>query len=199
MNLISNKLVNKLIEYNLIKSEDKEIYTYGIKQMLFLSLNILTILILGIVSNKAFEIILFMITYIPIRIYAGGYHAKNHIRCYIFSILMLIVIIYILNITLDINTILTTFIVIISSIIISVLAPIEDINRSLDNEEKIVNRKRTIRNLIVIISIYFILLYFNLINVMFCVCISLFCNAIMLILGKIKNNFLHYMGEKNEE
>ena len=120
MNLISNKLVNKLIEYNLIKSEDKEIYTYGIKQMLFLSLNILTILILGIVSNKAFEIILFMITYIPIRIYAGGYHAKNHIRCYIFSILMLIVIIYILNITLDINTILTTFIVIISSIIISV-------------------------------------------------------------------------------
>ncbi len=199
MNLISNKLVNKLIEYNLIKSEDKEIYTYGIKQMLFLSLNILTILILGIVSNKAFEIILFMITYIPIRIYAGGYHAKNHIRCYIFSILMLIVIIYILNITLDINTILTTFIVIISSIIISVLAPIEDINRSLDNEEKIVYRKRTIRNLIVIISIYFILLYFNLINVMFCVCISLFCNAIMLILGKIKNNFLHYMGEKNEE
>ena len=194
MNLISNNLVNKLIEYNLIKSQDKEIYTYGIKQMLFLILNILTILILGIVFNKAFEFILFMLTYIPIRIYAGGYHAKNHIRCYIF--LILICIIYILNIALHINSVITTFFVIISSIIIFVLAPIEDINKSLDNEEKIIYIKRTIRNLIVIISIYFVSLYFNLIDIMLCVCIFLFCNAIMLILGKIKNNFLHYVGEK---
>ena len=182
MNLISNNIVNKLIEYNLIKSEDKEIYTYGIKQMLFLILNILTILILGIVFNKAFEFILFMLTYIPIRIYAGGYHAKNHIRCYIF--LILICIIYILNIVLHINSVITTFFVIIPSIIIFVLAPIEDINKSLDNEEKIIYIKRTIRNLIVIISIYFVSLYFNLIDIMLCVCIFLFCNAIMLILGK---------------
>ena len=38
-----------------------------------------------------------MVTYIPIRVYAGGYHARINLRCYIFSVLMLIGVSYTLK------------------------------------------------------------------------------------------------------
>ena len=187
MEFLSKILIDKLISNNIIKSEDKEIYIYGFKQLLFMILNLITTVIIGIIFNKVFESILFMIFYTPIRVYAGGYHAKTHIKCYIFSILMLIAVLYILKLNLIKSIILVILLSLISSIIILLLAPIEDSNKPLDDIEKIVYRKRTVRNLIIILIIEIIFFIFNIISFFSCITISLICNAIMLILGKINN------------
>ena len=50
-----------------------------------------------------FETIIFIITYIPIRIYAGGYHARTQTKCYIFSVFMLILALYIIKLQLMSN------------------------------------------------------------------------------------------------
>ena len=189
MEMLAIKFVNILINNNIIKKEDSEIYSYGFKEMIFITLNVLTTIFIGLIFNKMFEVILFMVTYIPIRVYAGGYHARTKLRCYIFSVLMLISVCYILKLDLLKSYLLIVILTIISSGIILYLAPVEDENKPLDEIEIKVYTKRTMRNLIILLIALCITLIFNKINLSACICISLLCNGIMLILGKINKYF----------
>ena len=195
MESLTTKFVNKLINSNIIKKEDSEIYSYGFKEMLFITINIITTIFIGLIFNKVFEIILFMITYSAIRVYAGGYHARTKPKCYIFSVLMLISVCYILKLNLLNSYLLIVILTIISSGIILYLAPVEDENKPLDEIEIKVYTKRTVRNLIIVLVVLGITLMFNKINISVCICISLLCNGTMLILGKI-NNSIRYKYSK---
>ena len=195
MEVLTQKLISSLIDNNIIKKEDAEIYSYGLKQMIFIALNLITTIFIGLIFNKMFEVILFMVTYIPIRVYAGGYHARTKLKCYIFSVLMLISVCYILKLDLLKSYLSIGILAIISSAIILYLAPIEDKNKTLDEIEIKVYKKRTIRNLVIILIVLCTTLIFNKINLSACICISLLCNGIMLILGKI-NNSIRYKYSK---
>ncbi|WP_317368913.1 accessory gene regulator B family protein [uncultured Tyzzerella sp.] len=188
MEVLTKRLINNLINNNIIKKEDEEIYSYGFNQIVFVALNLITTLVIGVVFNKTFESILFMFTYIPIRVYAGGYHARTKLGCYIFSVLMLISVCYILKLNLLQNSLLIIILSIVSSGIILYLAPIEDKNKLLDEIEIKVYKKRTIRNLTIVLIVLCITLIFNKINLSSCIFISLLCNGIMLMLGKISNS-----------
>lgn len=184
---MSTILINLFINRGLISKEEKDLFICAIEQLFVYILNILSMIIIGLTLNMLFEAILFTITYIPIRIYAGGYHLKTQLRCYIFSVLMLISVLLILKIKIIISIIPITIITILSSFIIILLSPIEDKNKPLDEIEIKVYRKRAIRNLIIEVLILSILFSLNKANLSFCISISLLYNAIMLILGKIKN------------
>lgn len=62
MKQLTDKFILVLINRNIIKEEDKEIYSYGFNQILFIMLNFITILIIGILFNMLFETIIFIIT-----------------------------------------------------------------------------------------------------------------------------------------
>lgn len=191
METLTSKFVNRLINNNIIKKEDAEIYSYGFKEMIFIILNLITTLFIGALFNKVFEIILFMIMYIAIRVYAGGYHARTKLKCYMFSILMLTSVCYILKINLLQSNFLVVILAIISSILILFLAPVEDENKPLDEIEIKIYTKRTIRNLIIVFSVLSITLIFNKINFSACICISILCNGLVLLFGKINNSIIH--------
>lgn len=191
MEALTSKFVNRLINNNIIKKEDAEIYSYGFKEMIFIILNLITTLFIGALFNKVFEIILFMIMYIAIRVYSGGYHARTKLKCYMFSILMLTSVCYILKINLLQSNFLVVILAIISSILILFLAPVEDENKPLDEIEIKIYTKRTIRNLIIVFSVLSITLIFNKINLSACICISILCNGLVLLVGKINNSIRH--------
>ena len=161
MERLAIKFVNRLISSSIIEKEDAEIYIYGFKEMVFVALNLITTIFIGLIFNKIFEVILFMITYIPIRVYAGGYHARTKLRCYIFSVLMLISVCYILKLYLLKDYLLIVILAIISSSIVLYLAPVEDENKLLDEIEIKVYTKRTIRNLVITLIALCITLIFN--------------------------------------
>ena len=52
MESLTTKFVNKLINSNIIKKEDSEIYSYGFKEMLFITINIITTIFIGLIFNK---------------------------------------------------------------------------------------------------------------------------------------------------
>ena len=189
MKQLTDKFILTLINKNIIKEEDKEIYSYGFNQILFIMLNFITILIIGISFNMLFETIIFMITYIPIRIYAGGYHARTQTKCYIFSVFMLILALYIIKLKLMSNILIIILLSIISSIIIISLAPVEDINKPLDEKETEIYKKRTIKNLIIILVFLIISLILNKRIITSCICVSLLFNSVMLLFGNILNFF----------
>ena len=95
----SEKIADKLQCNNIIDDERYEICRYGINQLFSTILDFATILLIGFVFNMVLEGIIFTATYIPIRIYAGGYHAKTPQRCWLFSAIMLLIVLCIIKYT----------------------------------------------------------------------------------------------------
>ena len=86
---LPGKIVNNLVHSGVIKEEDAEIYIYGINQILTSVLSVSSALIIGLIFGVFPEIAVFMAAYIPLRSFAGGYHAKTPLSCYVFSVIML--------------------------------------------------------------------------------------------------------------
>lgn len=74
---------------SVVKEGDTEKYIYGINQIFVSVLNVSSTLIIGWIFSVVLEIEVFMTTYIPLRSFAGGYHAKTPLRCYLLSLMML--------------------------------------------------------------------------------------------------------------
>jgi accessory gene regulator B len=186
---ISNQITRSLIDNKVIDDQDKELYAYGLQLGITALLNILTTVILGIVMGRIWESVIFLLTYIPLRSYAGGYHAKNQFRCDVLSLLLIIT-------ALTGCGLLTSYdfagmlLLTGSGIIIFLLAPVEDFNKRL-NQEEMKNYRKKSRILVSIIFGLTVLLrqfyYTDIVAPFIMVFIIL---AFMLIAGKIKNYVL---------
>lgn len=185
---VSSKITQTLIKYGCISQEDATLYSYGFRQLFMMLLNISITLIIGILLNEIWQSIVFSLGYIPIRSFAGGYHAKTPQRCTIFSSLMILTVLLVIKFV-TIPDIVILFLWIASSSIIISLSPIQDNHKPLDKVEKSVYRRKTIILLILDSSIIIVSMIFSLHNISYCLVLSLLCLSIMLILGSIKNTF----------
>lgn len=175
-----------LEQQNRFTSEDKEVYRYGIQQGLNLTLNILTTIAIGVLCGMVYPSVLFLICYMPLRSFCGGYHAKTHLRCYIYSVIMITSILLVTKYA-AFNIVLSEVLVLISLIIILLLAPVEDENKKLDSVEKGVFRKRAYIIAFLEVLLYHIFLIIHLTYCYIILCIALFSLSILMIIGSIKN------------
>ena len=186
---ISESITKKLEEVHAIKSEDREIYLYGVKQGFTILLNLITICAISIISKMLWQSILFMAAYIPLRSCAGGYHAKTPVRCYVFSIILILAVILAMK-----YVHFTVFICRImiggTSAVILCLAPVEDKNKPLDAEEQRVYRKRTYLIWIAELTVAVICCCLQKISPAVCLTMTFLVMAVMLVLGKVKNILL---------
>ena len=136
-----------------------------------------------------FETIIFTIGYIPLRIYAGGYHAKTPFRCWCLSNIILVVSLVLVR---NAGKFYIAFCILslIAVMVLIILMPVEDLHKPLDQNDRKKYKKRGITILVVEIclSIVFVLLHY--------IQISIVLNSIwvllsvMLILGVIKNKLI---------
>lgn len=184
MNL-SEVLTDKLIEMQIINLEDEDIYFYGFKQGLLLLLNVITIIIIGLLFNMIWESIIFMVSYSTLRVYAGGYHASTPLRCYLFSIVMIVAVLLLIR-SIPWNGFISTVVTVVSGINIFLIAPVEDVNKALDQEENRKFKKRTNIILGILIALALFLWFENKREFSTCITMGICLNSIMLVLGKIK-------------
>lgn len=175
-----------LEQQNKFAPEDKEVYRYGIQQGLNLTLNILTTIIIGVLCGMAYPSILFLVCYMPLRSFCGGYHAKTHFRCYIYSVIMITCLLLAAK-YIAFNIVLYEVLVLISLIIILLLAPVEDENKKLDNVEKRVFRKRAYIIAFLEVLLYQLFWFMHLMNCCKIISTALFSLSILMIIGAIKN------------
>lgn len=178
-----DKYVNMLIYNGIIENEDREIYAYGLKQGILVIINIIITILIGLSLNMVWESIIFMVSYVPLRIYAGAYHARTQLRCFWYSILL------ILSVLLTIKFIpWTNFIILglalISGTIIYLLAPVEDENKPLTESEVKAYRNRTRNILLLELVSILILTTNNMYTEGVCILLSILALSIMLIVGK---------------
>lgn len=185
MNL-SEILTDKLISMQIINAEEKEIYSYGFKQGLLLLVNMITIIIIGFFFNMIWYSLIFMIAYSNLRVYAGGYHAGTPFRCYLFSVVMISAILWLIK-SISWNGTILFIIATVSCIVILLMAPVEDANKPLDQEEKRIFKKRTNIKLSFTIGFALFFWFIGAKQVSIGIVMGIFAIFIMLIFGEIKN------------
>ncbi len=185
MRILIDKIGNRFVRDGIIAEEDKELYTFGMQQGVIILLNIISTIIIGLIFNMVWQSVVFLLAYMPLRSYAGGYHARTQFRCYWISLFIAAVALLGMR---EIHwTSLSALIsVIISACIIFMLAPVEDANKPLDASEKIIYKKKTRR---IFLFEVFITLVFWFINKEISVCCLMvfIILSIMLLLG-LNNN-----------
>lgn len=183
-NIVKWMLNNRIIEEN-----KAVICRWGISHILDTVFNIATFLIIGILFKMPIETIVFTLGYIPLRIYAGGYHAKTPFRCWCLSNIILAVSLVIVQ---NAKKCFIAFIVLslIAVVELIILMPVEDIHKPLDQNDKKIYKKRGVAILAVEIclSVVFVLLHYSQISIVLnSVWVLL---STMLILGLIKNKLI---------
>ena len=82
MDRISKSVSAILGECGIIQKDDIDKCRYGLDVFLSSVLEMLSIVIISIFVKNFAETLLFFTAFIPLRIYAGGYHADTRLRCY---------------------------------------------------------------------------------------------------------------------
>ncbi|MGN1481722.1 accessory gene regulator B family protein [Porcipelethomonas sp.] len=193
-NHITEKIVSNMEKHHMIQADLRTIYQYGINQMLNMLLNIITFLVIGLVCHMIIETIIFTAAYIPLRIYAGGFHAKTPFRCWIISALMLLIVLSVMKFT-SLNIYIYDTAALLATLIILLLSPVEDKNKPLDDKEQHVYKIRCVMVFAAEIIIDILLKFFHFKSFSICLEMVWIALSVMLTAGKIKNIIL----EKNTE
>lgn len=127
---ITNYIVDKFIELDIINREDKEIYYYSYQYIIELLLFCFSLLIMSIPLSKVTSTIIFIITVIPLRTFAGGIHAYTKQSCCILSYLMYIICIYIPHLMIKLPYEIILLLLFSSIILICIYAPQPDNKKS---------------------------------------------------------------------
>lgn len=187
------KLISSKVARILCKDEkhtdNYELYEYAIYIILSSAFHMATVIVLGLVFNLLTESLVFYLSFIVIRKFAGGYHAKTPVRCYLFSFASNIIILCLVKWLSSINT-LFIFIFIIFEllcvVLILLISPLDTENNPLNGQEKKMYRMLTsiITILIFIISsLCFFKGYRNIGSSMICGAVM---SALVLLMRKIQ-------------
>ena len=175
--LIKNKIVN---------IEKREIYIYGLEVILLNGGLLITFLIISLLCGEMVNFLAYLIFFLPMRLFSGGYHAETSERCFILSTITfgasiaaskLIPLLYISFIGKMIGAV--------SVIVILVLAP-------LINENNPLNQTQRRRNRIILCTLLFIDLVFYILCCNYAWTIAsnelifIIMDATLLLAGKLK-------------
>ena len=82
---LSKKCAEILVRHGKISDTQINLYKYGF-ELLFSTVSTLSfILLMSVLGGYVSQIIIFLLYFIPIRIAAGGYHAKSYGRCFVLT------------------------------------------------------------------------------------------------------------------
>lgn len=71
-----------LIKHKFLNIKNREIYVYSIEVILLNFILLLTLLSISIAKNSLLFFVGFLLFFLPIRIFAGGYHARHSETCF---------------------------------------------------------------------------------------------------------------------
>lgn len=148
-NSISMFLVRMLIETNTISEEEKCLYMYGIEQGITYIINWSITIMVGIFFGNLIPTLGFMVMYIPLRSFAGGFHAITKRRCFYYSNILILCCEIIFYFWKYIPASIFGIAFLLGNLIIAFLSPIQSPNKPLV-EEEIIQYKSTILKIMII-------------------------------------------------
>lgn len=184
--MISNYIISKAIQYEIIKESEKQLYEISLSTLLFSGLNWGTLLAFGVFHGCLRGCLLFMVTYIPLRVFSGGLHLSTKVRCYCFSLLVFFCMIKLYEQRLYESTT-YEIVLIVSVLVIAILSPKEDKKKPLSIREHARNKKIVLLILICEIILILIFRFLGRFNAFFFSSFSFVLMLMQLLLGEIRS------------
>ncbi|MBR6983489.1 MAG: accessory gene regulator B family protein [Ruminococcus sp.] len=186
--VIAEHLVNKKI----VPPEFKEIYQYGSELIISTIFSIIMILIVGILSGRFIECIVFYIVFCLLRRNTGGYHANSYWGCKITLFVVLSSALVLELLLYKVTILYWGILLIFNCVLIIYLSPIEHINKPLSDIQKMKNRKNTIIELLIISCLTLVMMLMN-IELYHIIILSVFSVSILMLITKIpKKEEMYY-------
>lgn len=187
---VSEKCIKFFVDNDIIKNEDKELYQYALSITISAVIHILTVIVLGITFSLVVESIIFYTCFIAIRKFAGGYHAKTARGCYLFSVLLSVILLIVLKLLIcnmsNVINIITITVSLISTVCIRIMAPLDTENNPLSDKEKIVYRRVARIISLLVFIIFMVFLIFGQYNIALSVGLGIFMSVLVLTMRKIQ-------------
>lgn len=168
-----------------------DLYEYAIYILLSSILHFISVIAFGLIFNLILESIVFYSSFILIRKFAGGYHAKKPTSCYLFSIIATFIILALVksllcNVEYFKFHSLISLVAFVCMMFIWILSPIDTENKPLNvTEKKIYKKIAIIISLIVFISVI-IFLFLGIYNIALPLLCGLFMSSLVLVMRKIQ-------------
>ncbi|WP_394522294.1 accessory gene regulator ArgB-like protein [Lacrimispora sp. JR3] len=141
---ISESIVNWQIKKNILTGDQRALYLYSYEVLLNQTINVFIAGLIAIVLNAPMPVFVFLVSYIPLRSYCGGYHARTNGGCTIVSAFLIVLVCLVERVlTGELTVILPPLCLAISGALIFLYAPAPDKNKPLDEVETIHYRKRS--------------------------------------------------------
>lgn len=125
-----------LLKNNIIENEHLDIYIYGFEVLISGALSLFIGLILGLMFSQLMECIVFLIVFVTLRKYCGGYHADTYLKCNTFFAINIAIVMAILKLDFEYSCAVHMMLCVLCILTYFVLLPIENIYKPITDEEK---------------------------------------------------------------
>ena len=89
LEIVAEKMTDLLEKQGLVESDMAEVYVYGMTLLISSTVTLLATLLLGFVFHVINSVLVFLLFFVPVRIFSGGYHSSSYLRCFLTFMLML--------------------------------------------------------------------------------------------------------------
>ncbi len=185
---LQDYIIDQMIRNNSYADDEIAIYRYGLKTLIELLINVFSTLLVMYITGKTIEVLIFMVCFVALRSYTGGFHFNSGVMCYIVSTLIVYGSTFVNN--LHLGSVVGWIILIASVLIIVALSPVDSMNKPLCRDEKVFFRK--IALIVTAAECFFILVLQYIFRSSYkdVVIYAVLLVAIFLILGAVENKRL---------
>lgn len=149
------------VKNEVISKDDREVYQYGNEIIISSAIDIAILISLGLIFNILLYLMAFWIVFFLLRAFGGGYHAKSYLKCKVIFILNVLAVVGLMNSTENFYNVYSMLLLLLfSQTVVFATAPIENINKPLDEQDIKRNRIRCrmcslATGILVLITYYF--------------------------------------------
>ncbi|MGI5958596.1 MAG: accessory gene regulator ArgB-like protein [Massiliimalia sp.] len=152
---ISCKISAWLFKLGAISADEQELYQYAVYCFLFSSAPLIAMFIIGIFLGMWFESLLFILPFMLIRKFSGGFHLKSPVACFLVSTALLTAFLMVIQYMIEKEIYwLPLIFAFLSVVLLALFSPVDSQQRQLSEKEKTVFKRVAI-----IISVTIFLLY----------------------------------------
>jgi accessory gene regulator B len=87
-NNLAKDIAFHLIKNKIVDIEKREVYVYGLEVILLNAALLIVAMGISLLFGAFMHFVTFLVVFLPLRIFAGGYHAKTSERCLILSAIL---------------------------------------------------------------------------------------------------------------
>lgn len=133
---LAHALTEKAIETGAVQRGEEELYLFAYQSLLSRIVTWASFLLIGALFRQLAGAVVYMVFFIPLRIYAGGYHERNYFRCYLTSVASFVVTVLLCPLAAEYLPLWVPAALLLASAAATfALAPIGDANKPLDSGE----------------------------------------------------------------